>query len=124
MKKPKKAGRVKSRRVWSAEWDTGGMAGGGAGWVYEKGGWYFFRGTEEEPGGPCLTLRAALQAHYLNRLSVDGVVLECTSPVLSADEMAALVDLSDAECDSGILLNGEAWEYVEPGAFRRAEVCG
>ena len=121
MAKPKKAGRVKSRRVWDAWWDTGGMGGGGSGWVNEKGGSYFFRGTEDEPGGPYPTLLEAIQAHCLDRLPMEGVFMEVTSPVLSADEMAEMLDRDEVEYGTALRLNGEVWVYVDPGVLRRAE---
>ena len=114
----KQKGRVKSRRVWESEWDGGGMAGAGAGWVYEKGGWFHFRGTEDEPGGPYPTLVGAVKAHCLHY--VTNATTAIRSRILSADEIAALLEPYDLEPDAGLFINGEAWVF-DAGTFRRAE---
>jgi hypothetical protein len=122
----KKVGRVKSRIVWSTEWDTGGMGGGGMTWIKERDGRYWYEGTAEERFGPWRTLERAIKASGINH--VNGTTVRIDSPVLSAAEMAALLVLDETffedygtDAEYGLTINGEGWDHdPKTSSFRPA----
>ena len=121
MGKPKKTGRPRRRVVWAVSWETNSMAGSDYQEVRERGGWFHVDAVYGNPHGRHPTLREAVRVHDLGRLPDDEVVMEIMSPILSPSEMAQLLDPSDAEYGSAVILNTEVWVYDDPGVFRLAE---
>jgi hypothetical protein len=107
---------AKKRRrelVWSVEWDSGGMGGGGVEQVYRVDGRYVYVSDGCGTFGPADDLKGLLAEHQLT--DVNGATHTFTSPLFTAAEMAGML-VSEVEPGGRVEVNGELWEYRGPEA--------
>jgi|SRR5579875_146550 len=115
--KKKKA--TKKQLVWGVFWDSGGP-GAGAGYeeVYLKDGKYYYEDSSSGYRCRASDLQKLLRRAGLN--VVNNATVSIDSPVLSAEEIVAMLEVCMDE-GYGVRINDEEWVCVAPGVLVREE---